>query len=93
MIEEWLTDENVVEGNACGRKSMEWQSPATCQAPRRWPMRVSFTKSSIKVFDPGLSVTPIMCHLECMAGRWSVPVGRLHVLAYVRLTLAINRIK
>ena len=59
----------------------------------RWPMRVSFTKSSIKVNDPGLSVTPLMGHLECMAGRWSVPVGRLHVLAYVRLTLAINRIK
>ena len=48
---------------------------------RRWPMRVSFTKSSIKVFDPGLSVTPLMGHLECMVGRWSVPVGRLHVLA------------
>ena len=60
---------------------------------RRWPMRVCITKSSIKVFDPGISVTPLMGNLECMVGRWSVPVGRLHVLAYVRLTLAINRIE
>ena len=59
----------------------------------RWPMRVSFTKSSIKLFDPGHSVTPLMGHLECMVGCWSVPMGRLHILAYVRLTLAINRIK
>ena len=34
------------------------------------------------VFDTGLSVTPLMGHLGCLSGHWSVPVvWPWHVLA------------
>ena len=48
------------------------------------------------VFDTGLSVTPLMSHLGCLASHWSVPVFKTHsnqVKGVLTHTLTISPIK
>ena len=59
-------------------------TPATCQAT--WPAhKWSYTKSSIK-HHTGLSVTPLMCHLGCLASHGVTGVS----LCYYSSTHATN---
>ena len=64
----------------------------------------SYTKSSINqtptqilspvfglVFDTGLSVTPLMGHLGCMASHWSVPMMPSTPCSYMKMIHGRNK--
>ena len=45
------------------------------------------------VFDTGLSVTPLMGHLGCLASHWNVPVAEcfLQVPPHLALSSAVHK--